>query len=159
MYCNLCGSELNPGYNVCPKCGKAIGDPVSAVTRSRLENHLSTLGTLWVVVGVLFLLPALGLFFASSVAHFVIHDSVVARTLGPLLLTIIGGTILLIAVGGILVGMGLRDRKPWARVVAIVLGVIALFHPPFGTALGIYTLWVLMSDEGGVEYRRLSAGS
>jgi hypothetical protein len=159
MYCNGCGSELQPGYNVCPKCGKVIGDPVSAVTRSRLENHLSTLGTLWVVVGVLFLLPALGLFFASSVAHFVIQDNVVARTLGPLLLTIIGGTILLIAVGGILVGLGLKDRKPWARVVAIVLGVIALFHPPFGTALGIYTLWVLMSDEGGVEYRRLSSGS
>jgi hypothetical protein len=159
MYCNGCGSELQPGYNVCPKCGKVIGDPVSAATRSRLENHLSTLGTLWVVVGVLFLLPALGLFFASSVAHFVIQDNVVARTLGPLLLTIIGGTILLIAVGGILVGLGLKDRKPWARVVAIVLGVIALFHPPFGTALGIYTLWVLMSDEGGVEYRRLSSGS
>jgi hypothetical protein len=159
MYCNGCGSELQPGHNVCPKCGKVIGDPVSAVTRSRLENHLSTLGTLWVVVGVLFLLPALGLFFASSVAHFVIQDNVVARTLGPLLLMIIGGTILLIAVGGILVGLGLKDRKPWARVVAIVLGVIALFHPPFGTALGIYTLWVLMSDEGGVEYRRLSSGS
>jgi hypothetical protein len=157
MFCNGCGSELRPGYNVCPKCGKVIGDPVSAVTRSRLENHLSTLGTLWIVVGVLFLLPALGLFFASSVAHFVIQDSVVARTLGPLLLTIVGGTILLIAVGGILVGLGLRDRKPWARVVAIVLGVIALFHPPFGTALGIYTLWVLMSDEGGVEYQRLSS--
>lgn len=159
MYCNGCGSELQPGYNVCPKCGKVIGDPVSAVTRSRLENHLSTLGTLWVVVGVLFLLPALGLFFASSVAHFVIQDNVVARTLGPLLLTIIGGTILMIAVGGIMVGLGLKDRKPWARVVAIVLGVIALFHPPFGTALGIYTLWVLMSDEGGVEYRRLASGS
>jgi len=157
MFCNGCGSELQPGNNVCPKCGKVIGDPVSAVTRSRLENHLSTLGTLWIVVGVLFLLPALGLFFASSVAHFVIQDSVVARTLGPLLLTIVGGTILLIAVGGILVGLGLKDRKPWARVVAIVLGVIALFHPPFGTALGIYTLWVLMSDDGGIEYQRLSA--
>jgi hypothetical protein len=159
MFCNGCGSELQPGYNVCPKCGKVIGDPVSAVTRTRLENHLSTLGTLWVVVGVLFLLPALGLFFASTVAHFVVQDSVVARTLGPLLLTVVGGTVLLIAVGGILVGMGLKDRKPWARVVAIVLGVIALFHPPFGTALGIYTLWVLMSDEGGVEYRRLSSAS
>ena len=157
MFCNGCGSQLQPGSNICPKCGKTIGDPVSAVTRSRLRNHLSTLGTLWIVVGVLFLLPAVGLFFASSAAHFMIHDSVVARTLGPLLLTIIGGTILLIAVGGILVGLGLRDRKPWARVVAIVLGVIALFHPPFGTALGIYTLWVLMSDEGGVEYRRLSS--
>ena len=105
------------------------------------------------------MLPAFGLFFASGAAHFVIHDSMVARTLGPLLLTVIGGTFLLIAVGGILVGVGLKDRKPWARTVAIVLGVIALFHPPIGTALGIYTLWVLMSDEGGAEYRRLSATS
>jgi len=136
-----------------------IGDPVSAVTRSRLQNHLSTVGMFWIIVGVLFMLPALGLFFASGAAHFVMHDNMVARTLGPLLFTIVGSTFLLIAVGGILVGMGLRDRKPWARVLAIVLGVIALFHPPIGTALGIYTLWVLMSDEGGAEYRRLSSPS
>jgi hypothetical protein len=120
MFCNGCGSELQSGYNVCPKCGKAIGDPVSAVTRGRLQNHLSTLGIFWIIVGVLFLLPALALFFASGAVHFVIHDNMVARALGPLLLTIVGSTFFLIAVGGILVGMGLRDRKPWARVVAIV---------------------------------------
>jgi uncharacterized membrane protein HdeD (DUF308 family) len=76
-----------------------------------------------------------------------------------LLFTVLGGTFLLIGVGGILVGLGLRDRKSWARIVAIILGVIALFHPPIGTALGIYTLWVLISDEGGAEYQRLSASS
>jgi hypothetical protein len=40
-----------------------------------------------------------------------------------------------------------------------VLAILALFHPPFGTALGIYTLWVLLSDEGGAEYRRMTAAS
>jgi hypothetical protein len=157
MFCNGCGTELQPSFNVCPKCGKPIGDLVSAVTRTRLQKHLSILGTLWMIVGIIFLLPAVGLFFASSAAHFVIHDNMVAQTLGPVLFTVLGGTFLMVAVGGILVGLGLRDRKSWARVTAIVLGVFALFHPPVGTALGIYTLWVLMSDEGGAEYRRLSA--
>ena len=159
MFCNGCGSELQSAFNVCPKCGKVIGDPVSAITRSRLQNHLSTLGILWIIVGVLFLFPSLGLFFASGAARFFIHDSVFAHALGPAMLTLIGGTFLVLAIGGILVGLGLRDRKPWARTVAIVLGVLSLFHPPVGTALGIYTLWVLMSDDGGVEYRRLSTAA
>lgn len=156
MFCNGCGSELQAGFNVCPKCGKAVGDPVSAVTRSRLQNHLSILGVLWIIVGIVFLIPASALFFVSGAAHFVIHDNVFAHTFGPAVMTFIGGTFLVLAVGGILVGIGLRDRKPWARTVAIVLGILSLFHPPVGTALGIYTLWVLISDDGGVEYHRLS---
>jgi hypothetical protein len=156
MFCNGCGTELQASFNVCPKCGKPVGDPVSSVTRSRLQNHLSILGTLWIIVGAFFLLPSLGLFFAGGVAHVAIHDSAVGRMLGPLLLTLLGGIFLLVGVGGILVGLGLRNRQPWARIVAIVLGIIALIHFPFGTALGIYTLWVLMSDEGGAEYRRVA---
>jgi hypothetical protein len=39
-------------------------------------------------------------------------------------------------------------------VVAIVFGCIALIHFPFGTALGIYTLWVLLPAESEQEYRR-----
>jgi hypothetical protein len=46
------------------------------------------------------------------------------------------------------------ERRPWARSLAIVLAVIALLHPPFGTALGIYTLWVLLPTESEDEYRR-----
>ncbi len=51
--------------------------------------------------------------------------------------------------------MGLTQCRPWARIVAIILGVLALFHPPVGTALGVYTLWVLLSDEHGTEYQYL----
>jgi len=37
--------------------------------------------------------------------------------------------------------------KSWARIVAIIVGCLNLLHVPFGTALGVYTLWVLLNDE------------
>jgi hypothetical protein len=83
----------------------------------------------------------------------------VARVAAPLVLSIIGGSLFLVAVGGILVGWGLLKHQSWARIAAIVLGIVSLLHPPFGTALGIYTLWVLLSDQGGVEYDRLARAS
>jgi hypothetical protein len=42
---------------------------------------------------------------------------------------------------------GLRRRRPWARLVGLLLAVLNLFFLPFGTALAAYTFWVLMSDE------------
>jgi len=162
MFCNACGTELQPTFNVCPKCGKPVGalsglgNPGSPVACSRLQKHLPTLGILWIAVGVLFLLPSLLILFVGSAARFVVDDNVVGRTLGPVVMSALGGSLLLIAVGGILVGWGLRNLEPWARTIAVVLGILALFHPPFGTALGIYTLWVLLSDGGGAEYRQLT---
>jgi hypothetical protein len=127
--------------------------------RSRLQHHLPMVGMLWIVVGVLLLLCALPILLVGNVAHFVINDNPFPGILGPVVLSALGGSLLLIAVGGILVGWGLRNHEPWARSVAVVLAILALFHPPFGTALGIYTLWVLLSDEGGAEYRRMTAAS
>jgi hypothetical protein len=50
-------------------------------------------------------------------------------------------------------------REQWARTVAIILGVISLFNVPFGTALGIYTLWVLLSPNADQEYLALGRGA
>jgi hypothetical protein len=44
---------------------------------------------------------------------------------------------------GLLAGYGLLTRKPWARVLAIVVGILNLVNFPVGTAIGLYTLWVL----------------
>lgn len=48
----------------------------------------------------------------------------------------------------VIVGVPLRQRKPWARVIALMLGSVDLLLLPYGTALGIYTLWVLLSEGG-----------
>lgn len=42
---------------------------------------------------------------------------------------------------------GLLKRKSWSRILAIVLGVLSLLSVPFGTILGIYTIWALTKPE------------
>lgn len=57
---------------------------------------------------------------------------------------------------GLIVGWGLLDRQPWARMLAIFLGCFSLLDMPFGTALGIYTLWVLLPAQSEEEFRQIS---
>lgn len=171
MFCNACGAKLEPQFKVCPNCGRpvnvaggvavAAGAPVASLSQpSRLERHLRILGILWVVIGILFLMPAIALTTLSGVVHIAIPATAqVGRYVGPLVMSIIGGSLFILAAGGILVGWGLMTHQSWARIVAVILGILALFHPPFGTALGIYTLWVLLSNQAGEEYDRLARAS
>lgn len=159
MFCSSCGAQIQSHFRMCPNCGRAITPSVSVptMTSSRLEYHLRILGTLWVIAGALFSIPGLILMTLGSFVRLSIPATEhIGRLIGPLVLTAIGTSLFLVAVGGIIVGWGLLKRQPWARIVAIVLGVISLLHPPFGTALGIYTLWVLLSDQAGAEYERLA---
>jgi len=48
----------------------------------------------------------------------------------------------------IAVGVPLRRRRQWSRVVALALGSVDLLLLPYGTALGCYTLWTLLSEQG-----------
>ena len=48
----------------------------------------------------------------------------------------------------VIVGVPLRKRKPWARLAALLLGSVDLLLLPYGTALGVYALWVLLHEEG-----------
>jgi hypothetical protein len=48
---------------------------------------------------------------------------------------------------GILGGIGLLQRKEWARILVIAASCVGLFAFPIGTALSIYTFWVLFNDE------------
>jgi hypothetical protein len=158
MFCNQCGTQLQSDFNVCPRCGRPAQAPVPVVkATTRLQQHLPTLGILWMVLGGLTLLPAFFRVFLSSVIHVAIpFSNAVARNLGPLVMMVIGGSLLLIGAGGLLVGWGLMRHQPWARIPAIIVGVLALFHPPLLTALGIYTLWVLLGRNSDIEYQRLA---
>jgi hypothetical protein len=56
-----------------------------------------------------------------------------------------------LAIPGIAAGYGLLTRKFWGRVLAIVMGILGLINFPIGTAVGLYTLWVLLQDEA-IDY-------
>lgn len=46
-----------------------------------------------------------------------------------------------------LVAWGLWTLQSWARIVAIVLGIIGLFNFPVGTIISIIILWYLFKPE------------
>jgi hypothetical protein len=158
--------QLQPDYNLCPKCGASVGGsavqntpvPGAAVplARTKLQRHLRPLGILWIVAGVLLIAPSLVIMGLSHASHIVIGDEMFTRHFMPPLMFSLGSVFLFVAVGGILVGWGLMNHERWARIIAIVVGILALFHIPFGTALGIYTLWVLLPADAAAEYQRMS---
>jgi hypothetical protein len=67
----------------------------------------------------------------------------VTSTIGTVIALFIGA----VSVPGLIAGIGLLQRKPWSRIVTLVVSVLNLIIIPFGTLLGAYAIWVLMQDE------------
>ena len=158
MFCDSCGEALQAGQGYCTRCGKQVIGPVTPGS-GRVARHTHLLGILWIAYSAI-----------SGIGGVVLM--IVARTIfGPLglpsmpggppmfirpLLSAIAIVLLCKAAVGIAAGLGLLQRQDWGRILAIVLGVISLINIPFGTALGVYTLWVLVSPGADQEYQALA---
>lgn len=44
-------------------------------------------------------------------------------------------------------GFGLLKHRPWARILVLILACLELIDIPVGTAIGIYSIWVLLQSE------------
>ncbi|HUF48695.1 MAG TPA: hypothetical protein VMM93_12840, partial [Vicinamibacterales bacterium] len=53
-----------------------------------------------------------------------------------------------LAIPALLCGWGLLKFGKWARVLAIILGAIALIEFPLGTLFGVYVLVVMFRKDG-----------
>jgi hypothetical protein len=116
-----------------------------------VQTHVKVLGWLHIAIGGLHLLSAIlvwMLFMGGSAAIAATDASATgfaAFVAG--LGTIIVGFMAALSLPQVIIGWGMVNRAAWARVWGIVLSIIALFMPPFGTALGIYGLVVLFNQE------------
>lgn len=154
MFCDGCGSELVAGSSFCNHCGKAITGPTlpGTQTRNRLQQHIRLLGILWPALAALDGLHAAALYIVANVVFNPITHPERPGFLHPLL-SALALLMVIKAFAGFAAGWGLMHREPWARSVAIVLAFISLFfNIPFGMALGIYTLWVLLPGEAERAY-------
>jgi hypothetical protein len=155
MFCDQCGTELQSGQNFCPKCGKPLGTSVGAPTPSRIAGHIRLLGILWLAISGIRLIPGLVLTTIFSSSAELLPPDVPGFV--PALLQDMGALFLGSAVLGVITGWGLLKRQSWARMLAIVFGCVSLLDVPFGTALGIYTLWVLLPAKSEEEYRQMAS--
>ncbi len=107
-----------------------------------LQIAMSGFGLLGAFVLMVILGGAMGIVGASGDA-----DAAFALPIIGLTGMALVGFLLILSIPGLIVGSGLLRRRPWARVAGIVMSIIGMTAIPFGTALGIYGLWVLFSKQ------------
>ncbi|MGA2141385.1 MAG: hypothetical protein ABSG94_03085 [Brevinematales bacterium] len=124
-----------------------------------MDNHIKLTGILNIVYSSLFFLGGLVLCVLSalfnSIIAFVENMGYVApgvippavTVFFPIILAVLACFILIYAAIGIAGGIGVLEKKPWGRIFTLVVSFINLLHIPVGTALGVYSIWVLFDEE------------
>lgn len=178
-FCSRCGARIQPpaptaGYqyqpppvpNVPPPAAYGVPpqpyayQPMPYVPR--VQSHLKTLGILWCIYGGYRIFAGIAAsIFLFGMSHSGFFDrfnpehSFPFGSLAPMMGGIASMVLIMTMAGAalaFLTGFALLNRKSWGRTLAIVAAVLSLIKIPMGTALGIYTLWVLVPGNSGVEY-------
>jgi hypothetical protein len=188
MFCDRCGSTLNPGDQACAVCGKTViqmggpsgiagadaGRGVTQATRvqmqatsfDRVRKNIQLLSTLWLVYGILRLLSALWIMIFGRLILPSVFGAISDSGWGnwasgdwpfPSWVWVPAGLFAVVfGVAYLILAWALHEQRPWARTYGLVLGILVLLRIPFGTALGIYTLWVLLPESSRREYEQLA---
>lgn len=117
-----------------------------------MATHVRVLGWLHIIFGALGLDSAF-LVFGGSILGGLFSGSIMGMLGAGLGGTFAAMFIALLSIPGLVAGYGLLKFRPWARMLTIVLAVFELIRFPFGTILGVYSLWVLLSGEGAAQFQ------
>lgn len=180
MFCSTCGKPSAPGEVACAYChaplafagvpAGAAGTPPQTVYRvypqTRVARHIQIMGILWLLRGLFSLLgwliavPFLTGFFGRFGHEFghrgfgpwgnMFHGA-------PFWIPIVTAFVVIHAAISLITAYGLLTRQSWGRVLAIVAAILSLIRIPFGTALGVYTLIILLRADAAAEYESLSS--
>jgi hypothetical protein len=125
-----------------------------------MQQHVKVLGFLHIVFGCLGILAGVatlvilgGIGAVASIADHS-HDARLALPILGGIGTFVFLLLSLLSLPGIIAGIGLLQFRPWARILTLILSAFELIHFPFGTALGAYGFWVLLSREGEQLFAR-----
>jgi hypothetical protein len=123
-----------------------------------MDIHVKVLAWLFIVFGVLGTLFGLGMMALLGVIGVAgaasDPDAWMALPVLGITGVALGVFMLMLSLPGIIAGIGLLSYRPWARILTIVISALNLMNIPFGTILGIYGLWVMLSDDGSRLFAR-----
>lgn len=122
-----------------------------------MDKHVRTLALLNIVAGILGMLVAIAVLYFFGGKDGLLGISPSEKEAGgiPLIAMPIAGLygfgisifMILLAAPMVISGIGLLKFEPWARWVGIATNGLNILNVPMGTLLGMYALWVLMSEE------------
>ena len=120
-------------------------------TYQNIAQHVKILGWLHIATSILTLLGGAVAFFFIMLGGLLSGDAD-AAAITTIVAFAIGGFLLVVSLPGLIAGWGLLKRKSWARLLALVIGFLSLLNFPLGTAVGVYTLWILLQDEASTYF-------
>ncbi len=111
-----------------------------------MEKHVLVVGAINIGFSLI------GLFIAAIIFVAVVGGGRLSEDPEAIRITSIVGPIIafffaFFALPGLVGGIGLIKHRGWARILVLILSVIGLLNIPFGTAVGIYSLWALLKQE------------
>jgi len=125
-----------------------------------MQQHIKVLAILHITLGALGVLASLVILAVAGGIAGIVHlsdassDGMVGGAIIGLIGAVVMIVVLVISLPGLIAGIGLLSFQPWARILTIILSVLELPAFPFHTALGVYGLWVLLSNDGAALFNR-----
>jgi hypothetical protein len=170
MYCSGCGQAIEAGQGFCPQCGRPVAAPVPPVPglQFQLESYagrVKALSVVWFIYAGLALVTGfMGLAFANAFLSGRFgpwmhgpwaQGPMPPEWLFPAVLHFAWIAVVVRTALALMAGWGLMEHSQWGRIVAIVAAFLSLLKFPFGTALGIWTLVVLLGYRNSSLYEQL----
>jgi hypothetical protein len=165
MFCSGCGHALEVGQPVCPQCGRPVAPmappiPGFEYQLASYSSKVRTLGILWLVYGGISLIfgfigvSFMKSFFAGGWGPWT-HGQMPPEWIFPMAIHFVWLALAVRIALCALAGWGLLEHTQWGKVMAIVAAALSLIKIPFGTALGIATLVILLGYRNSALYDQL----
>jgi hypothetical protein len=117
-----------------------------------MEKHVNVVAALHIGLSIFGIVIALIIGVVLGLVGSFVDDPVALKIL-PIIATVAIWIVILFSIPGIIAGIGLFKRKEWARILTLILSVIKLMNIPVGTAVGAYSIWVLVQDETTILFK------
>jgi len=111
-----------------------------------MEKHVNVVAALHIGLSIFGIVIAIIIGIVLGLVGGFIDDPVASKII-PIVATVAIWAVIIFSIPGIIAGIGLFRKKEWARILTLILSVIKLMNVPIGTAVGAYSIWVLIQDE------------
>ena len=132
--------------NRCSQCGNKLSADADIMQTNQMEKHVTLVAIIYIVFGAIGILIGLFLLVVIIFGGLISGDPE-AMTITGIVGTTLCGFFLLLSVPKVIGGIGLLKRRGWAKILVLIISILDLANIPIGTAIGIYTIWVLLNEK------------
>ncbi|MEP1033423.1 hypothetical protein [Ekhidna sp.] len=121
-----------------------------------IQSHKRTLGIIHLVYGSLIAVAFIFIgsfitmlfpFIAEEIANDVGNDAEdILLFVESIIRTIFILLLVFSALPSIIAGIGLLQNRNWGIIIALIAGCVSIFSFPFGTAVGVYSIYVFVEN-------------